>query len=152
MLGSSTHTYMHCMIVTCVHAAIRQDKLNSQFIVTNISILHAGGWSFFRFQTSREESAGKLCSNRNRQGPPLISAIGGWGSKCYTGMFTVLKQRIQFAPPYWKKYSIVLSVLSNICMVTRLHHCTHAQIALNCLLMRPYQLDFMFLRICGSNL
>ena len=31
-------------------AHFRRDKLNSQFIVTKISILHAGGLSFFRFQ------------------------------------------------------------------------------------------------------
>ena len=34
--------------------AFRRDKLNSQFIVTKFSILHAGGRSLFRFQTSRE--------------------------------------------------------------------------------------------------
>ena len=34
-------------------AEIRQDKLNSQFIVTKFSILHAGGRSLFRFQTIR---------------------------------------------------------------------------------------------------
>ena len=31
---------------------IRRDKLNSQFIVTKFSILHAGGRSLFTFQTS----------------------------------------------------------------------------------------------------
>ena len=31
-----------------------RDKLNSHFIVTKFSILHAGGRSLFRFQTSRE--------------------------------------------------------------------------------------------------
>ena len=35
-------------------ACIRRDKLNSQFIVTKFSILHAGGRSLFRFRTSRE--------------------------------------------------------------------------------------------------
>ena len=63
------------------------------------------------------ENAGKLCSNFEiTDAPPLISVIGGWGSKCY--MFAVLnlksenfweylkihagsddKQRIQFALP-----------------------------------------------------
>jgi hypothetical protein len=33
---------------------IRRGKLNSQFIVTDFSILHAGGRSLFRFQTSTE--------------------------------------------------------------------------------------------------
>ena len=38
----------------CTDNPVRRDKLNSQFIVTKFSILHAGGWSLFRFQTSRE--------------------------------------------------------------------------------------------------
>ena len=65
---------------------IRRDKLNSQFIVTKISILHAGGRSFFIFQTSRE------CWKRTSKSPrprPLINAIGGWDSKCHNNMFTV---------------------------------------------------------------
>ena len=33
---------------------VRRDKINSQFIVTKLSILYAGGRSLFRFQTSRE--------------------------------------------------------------------------------------------------
>ena len=33
-------------------------KLNSQFIATKFSILHAGGRSLFRFQTSRESDRG----------------------------------------------------------------------------------------------
>jgi hypothetical protein len=33
---------------------VRRGKLNSQFIVTDFLILHAGGWSLFRFQTSTE--------------------------------------------------------------------------------------------------
>ena len=32
---------------------IRRDKLSSQFIITMISILHAGGWALFKFQTMR---------------------------------------------------------------------------------------------------
>ena len=39
----------------------RRDKLNSQFIVTKISILHAGGQSEAFFKPV--ESAGKLCLN-----------------------------------------------------------------------------------------
>jgi hypothetical protein len=35
-------------------AIIRQGKLNSQFIVTDFSVLHAGGRSLLRFQTSIE--------------------------------------------------------------------------------------------------
>ena len=92
---------------------LRRDKLNSQFIVTKISILHAGGRSFFIFQTSRECWKAILKSPRSR---PLISAIGGWGSKCHILclMYWIWnfwenlkihaggddKQRIQFAPPY----------------------------------------------------
>ena len=50
--------------------AIRRDKLNSQFIVTKISILHAGGRSFFIFQTSRECWIAML-EPRNRRRPAL---------------------------------------------------------------------------------
>ena len=42
-----------CMLVLAA-TTIRRDKLNSQFIITKFSILHAGGRSLFRFQTSRE--------------------------------------------------------------------------------------------------
>ena len=46
--------YMLLYKVRVVAINIRHDKLNSQFIVTKISILHAGGRSFFIFQTSSE--------------------------------------------------------------------------------------------------
>ena len=50
----------------------RRDKLNSQFIVTKFSILHAGGRSLFRFQTSVE----RLCwSARSPEPRPLIRAL-----------------------------------------------------------------------------
>ena len=49
---------------------LRRDKLNSQFIVTKISILHAGGRSFFIFQTSRECWIAML-EPRNRRRPAL---------------------------------------------------------------------------------
>ena len=50
---------------------IRRGKLNSQFIVTRFSILHAGGWSLFRFHISptatfsmiaRDKKLTRLCS------------------------------------------------------------------------------------------
>ena len=39
--------------LTCTFT-VRRDQLNSQFIVTEILILHVGGRSFFIFQSSRE--------------------------------------------------------------------------------------------------
>ena len=36
----------------CYDFIIRPGKLNSQFIVTNFSVLHAGGRSLFRFHIS----------------------------------------------------------------------------------------------------
>ena len=54
---------------------LRRDKLNSQFIVTKFSILHAGGRSLFRFQTNRE-TIGWLCSSSRSPEPrPLIKAL-----------------------------------------------------------------------------
>ena len=47
--------------------ALRRDKLNSQFINTKFSILHASGRSLFRFQTSRE--------TRSPEPRPLIRAL-----------------------------------------------------------------------------
>ena len=71
--------------------ALRRDKLNSQFIVTKISILHAGGRSFFIFQTSRELLDSYARTSKSPTPRPLINAIGGWGSKCH--MFTVLNMK-----------------------------------------------------------
>jgi hypothetical protein len=42
------------LLIIHTHLTVRQGKLNSQFIVTDFSILHAGGPSLFRFQTSTE--------------------------------------------------------------------------------------------------
>ena len=54
---------------------VRRDKLNSQFIVTKFSILHAGGRSLFRFQSNRE-TIGWLCSSSRSPEPrPLIRAL-----------------------------------------------------------------------------
>ena len=50
---------------------VRRDKLNSQFIVTKFSILHAGGRSLFRFQTSRETRM----PMRSPEPRPLIRAL-----------------------------------------------------------------------------
>ena len=45
------------MIATAVVSCFRRDKLNSQFIVTKTSILHAGGRSFFiRAEQERSEN------------------------------------------------------------------------------------------------
>ena len=43
------------------YVSIRRDKQNSQFIVTKFSILHAGGRSLLRFQTSRETRMAYYC-------------------------------------------------------------------------------------------
>ena len=71
-------------MTSIVHAraCIRHDKLNSQFIVTKISILHAGGGHFSYFKPVLQ-SAGKLNSNLKIAKAPLISTVGGWGSKCH---------------------------------------------------------------------
>ena len=93
---------------------IRRDKLNSQFIVTKFSILHAGGRSLFRFQTSREAKS----SSRSPEPHPLIRALEMVECGPRYCIFTVLdlksekfwenlkihaggddKLRIQFAPP-----------------------------------------------------
>ena len=53
--GGQKLEMQHCMAIFFRHShPLRRDKLNSQFIVTKFSILHAGGRSLFRFQTSRE--------------------------------------------------------------------------------------------------
>ena len=41
-------------VIQQYHLHYRRDKLNSQFIITKFSVLHAGGRSLFTFQTSRE--------------------------------------------------------------------------------------------------
>ena len=48
-------TFINTIITNNRHHTniIRRGKLNSQFIVTDFSILHVGGWSLFRFQTSK---------------------------------------------------------------------------------------------------
>ena len=71
------------------------------------------GWSFFRFQTSRDRVLESYAQTlKSLRPPPLISMIGGWGSKCYNNIiFTELnlKSEIkihmgvddkQFALPY----------------------------------------------------
>ena len=54
---------------------IRRDELNSQFIVTKFSILHAGGRSLFRFQTIRETRMAICLSSRSPEPRPLIRAL-----------------------------------------------------------------------------
>ena len=56
-------------------SSIRRDKLNSQFIVTKFSILHAGGRSLFRFQTIRETRMAICSSSRSPEPRPLIRAL-----------------------------------------------------------------------------
>ena len=54
------YVFMHILELICMHVhkscqpftLIRPGKLNSQFIVTNFSVLHAGGRSLFRFHIS----------------------------------------------------------------------------------------------------
>ena len=66
------YTYRHFLYIFMYHfQSIRRDKLNSQFIVTKFSILHAGGRSLFRFQTSREAKS----SARSPEPRPLIRAL-----------------------------------------------------------------------------
>ena len=59
---------LHSALPRAITFLLRRDKLNSQFIVIKISILHAGGRSFFTFQTSREYWKAML-EPRNRWGP-----------------------------------------------------------------------------------
>ena len=55
--------------------ALRRDELNSQFIVTKFSILHAGWRSLFRFQTSRETRGWPCSSSRSSEPRTLIRAL-----------------------------------------------------------------------------
>ena len=56
---------------------LRRDKLNSQFIVTKFSILHAGGRSLFRFQICRETRMAMLELEIARAPPTNWSAREG---------------------------------------------------------------------------
>ena len=76
---------------------IRRDKLNSQFIVTKFSILHAGGRSLFRFQTSRETRM----PMRSPEPRPLIRALDWVRPKdC---IFTVLDLKSEI---FWQNLKI----------------------------------------------
>ena len=52
---------------------LRRSKQNSLFIVSNFSVLHVGGWSLFRFQTSKnvQETLGS-----NSQSPITLKGGG----------------------------------------------------------------------------
>ena len=61
----------------------RRGKLNSQFIVTDFSILHAGGRSLFRFQTSKRVREMLGSNSRSPRPRPSIAALEGAGPKCH---------------------------------------------------------------------
>ena len=92
---------------------IRRSRLNSQFIVTDFSILHAGGRSLFRFQISKRVRETLGSNSRSLRPRPSIAALQGAGPKChiiavYNLKYEILKihaggddkLRIQFAWPY----------------------------------------------------
>ena len=62
---------------------IRRGKLNSQFIVADFSILHAGGRSLFRFQTSKRVRETLGLNSRSPRCGPSIAALEGAGPKCH---------------------------------------------------------------------
>ena len=66
--------------VALIQRSSKAGQLNSQFIVTKFSILHAGRRSLFRFQTNRETRMAML-ELEIVWALPLIRALKGVGSK-----------------------------------------------------------------------
>ena len=58
---------------------LRRGKLNSQFTVTDFSILHAGGRSLFRFQTSKRVQETLGSSSRSPRPRPSMQRSRGRG-------------------------------------------------------------------------